>query len=268
MRNLRLILADEGLLKTARTFRKKVKTSKGDMVFELTAQQAAAFKAMPKGKSFEYDVSYSGDELKGGSWSKRGGHPDAIRGRFWKAVKAAGFREFKSDSHAVPDGSYVGSGSFLKDSEGNVIKWHDSYGPVAADNRYSASLTLKKPAQVSAASLSAAEQREKAAEWLTEILKSLAPFKRSYAGMSYGEFTFYLPEKMYPRWATKSRGFGTFKVNPTTGAITLTVGKERDWEADLEVSFYDKLELFDTRSFLAVLDRLTKQAKSSKKPRQ
>ena len=267
MANLREILAAEGLITAAGTPTVKVKTSKGTMVFELTAQQAAALKAMPKGKSFEYDVSHTGDELNGGSWKKDRGHPDAIRSRFWKAIKAAGFREFKNNSRGSPDGNYVGDDTYLKDSEGNVITWSETYGPTAAYNRFRADLTFKKPASVSAASLSQAEQRDKVAEWAEEVLKGLVPFKRVYILNRRGVVEFSLPDELLPSWATKDWGYGRFQLDLTSGAFSVEAGKEMHEGRDLEVSFSDSVDLLDTRSFLAALDRLVKEVKRSKKPR-
>ena len=262
MRNLRYILASEGLIRQAKVVRKKIKTQDGDAVFELTPQQAAALTVVPGGKAREY--SYSSRKLSGASWRRDGGHPDAIQSRFWKALKAAGFRQAKTDSDNSPDGSWVSSGSVWKDSEGNKVTWRESYGATARDNRYSMSLEFKKPVAVSAASLVDMDKREQSEAWIKEIVKGLADFKNEYPWTNRGVMTFGLPSKFFPPWAKKGR-FSKFSIDLSKGILLLDVGAagpKNEWVVGTETRFRP----MDTTSFLAALEKVIKDVKTSRKP--
>lgn len=84
--------------------------------------------------------SYSGKTI----WSKLGGYADSTIKAVMTKARAAGFEEFDATSHDVPDGSVIGSGSYYRNAEGDILYVSIRYGSTRDSNSFRIEFTPAK----------------------------------------------------------------------------------------------------------------------------
>jgi len=110
-----------------------------------------------------------GDQL---SWSKRGGYAgEKSIAKFVDKIKAAGWEEYDSSQHSVPDGSVMGHGtSYISPDGKHIANTSKSYGSTASSNYYSISI---KPVETETDSSEIFEQlNSKSPEEIEKIEKA------------------------------------------------------------------------------------------------
>ncbi len=87
-------------------------------------------------------------ELRGNklTWTKKGGYAGIKQiVALLKKARAAGFVAYDARQYGCPDGSTVGSGTYYRAPNGDLLYVSCSYGVTAADNRYRAEYTMALP---------------------------------------------------------------------------------------------------------------------------
>lgn len=94
--------------------------------------------ALPGGKD-----SYFDHERGRYEWHKSGGYADNIKQKLFASLENnTSWKKIETTHNAVPDGSYMGSGTHYRNGE-HVLSISSTYGPVAYDNHHSITISHK-----------------------------------------------------------------------------------------------------------------------------